>query len=165
MVCVHNLGVLITGRSGIGKSESALELIRRGFFLVADDGITITRGSDNLSAEAPELTRNIIEVKGVGVIDVEDFRRDSVFNRKSIDFAVDLVDFDPEVHLARIEIESTEWTCLGVDVTKYSVPVLDNRETANVIEILAALISNGINPARAGKNLLKKHSSKISGQA
>lgn len=110
LVDVLGSGILITGQSGVGKSEAALELIRRGHRLVADDVVEIKRVSDTrLTGEAPELVRNLMEIRGVGIIDVSVmYGIGAVIRSKSIDMEIHLEMWQPVVFLARAEAAAAD---------------------------------------------------------
>ena len=98
LVDVYGEGVLITGESGIGKSEAALELIKRGHRLVSDDVVEIRKVSDEtLVGSAPDITRHFIELRGIGIIDVKTlFGVEAVKNTQAIDMVINLEDWDKD---------------------------------------------------------------------
>ena len=164
LVQVYGEGVLITGESGIGKSEVALELIKRGHRLVADDAVELRRiGKDDLQGSAPKMIRYLMELRGVGLIDVRRiFGVGSVLPKEKIDLAVDFVRWDESKEYDRLGLEEENITYLGVAVPKITVPVAPARNLAIILEV-AALNNRqkklGHNTAR---EFLKRYDSGIS---
>lgn len=139
MLDIFGQGVLIMGQSGVGKSETALELLERGSHLVADDGVKIRKKRGNrLVAEAPELIKHFMEIRGIGVIDVKAmFGIGSVVDKKEIDMVVKLENWDPEKTYERLGIEREYFTILGVNVPCVTIPVRPGRNMAAVLEVAA----------------------------
>ena len=115
LVDVYGEGVLIMGESGIGKSEAALELIKRGHRLVSDDVVVIKKVSDDtLIGTAPDITRHFIELRGIGIIDVKTlFGVESVKNTQSINLAIMLEEWDKEQEYDRLGLEEQYTEFLG----------------------------------------------------
>lgn len=141
LVDVLGSGILITGQSGVGKSEAALELIRRGHRLVADDVVEIKRVSDTrLTGEAPELVRNLMEIRGVGIIDVSVmYGIGAVIRSKSIDMEIHLEMWQPGKEYDRLGLSDDYTEILGVRVPKLLLPIRPGRNLAVVLE---AAVSN-----------------------
>ena len=141
LVDVLGSGVLITGQSGVGKSEAALELIRRGHRLVADDVVEIRRVSDTrLTGEAPELVRHLMEIRGVGIIDVSVmYGIGAVISSKSIDMQIHLEMWQPGKEYDRLGLHEEYTEILGVRVPKLVMPIRPGR---NVAVVLEAAVSN-----------------------
>lgn len=139
LVNVFGVGVLITGESGVGKSESALELIKRGHQLVADDVVEIKRVSDNrLIGEAPETIRHFMEIRGIGIIDIRQmFGVGSVLTNKAIDMSVHLENWQQDKEYDRLGMEETFTTILDVSVPHLVIPVRPGRNLSIIIEIAA----------------------------
>ncbi|HSO04383.1 MAG TPA: HPr(Ser) kinase/phosphatase [Candidatus Limnocylindrales bacterium] len=129
-------GVLILGRSGIGKSETALELIRRGHRLVADDTVEVRRPSDrDLVGRAPGLVRHFMEIKGIGIVNLRlMFGIGSVKAKSEISLVVSLVPLDPEHDYS---LEPDRMQILGVDLPLVTIPVRPGRNSAVLIETAA----------------------------
>src|SRR5436853_1300994 len=139
MVDVLGIGVLIRGASGIGKSECVLGLIERGYSLVADDvtRITMLEGRE-LMATAPDLTRNHMEVRGIGIIDVAKiFGIGSIRIEKRLDLVVTLEDWDSVKEIERVGIERESYEILGLKVPHVTIPVRPGRDIARLIEVAA----------------------------
>jgi HPr kinase/phosphorylase len=136
LVEVYGLGVLIQGKSGIGKSETALDLLTRGHKLVSDDVVEITRIGDVLEGESPELTRYFMEIRGVGIIDIERlYGVSSVKQSQDIQFVIELENWDTEKYYDRLGFDETFTNFLGIDVPTVKVPMKPGRNTAMIIEV------------------------------
>lgn len=136
---VYGLGVLIMGESGIGKSETAIELIKRGHRLVADDAVEIKRTDiDKLQGSAPDLIKYYVEVRGIGIIDVRrSFGMGAVKPWQDIALVVNFEPWkDGEVY-DRLGLKDNYTNILGVDVTTYTVPVRPGRNLSVIIEVAA----------------------------
>ena len=127
------------GESGIGKSEAALELIKRGHRLVSDDVVEIKRVSDiTLIGTAPNITRHFIELRGIGILDVKNlFGVESVKNTQSIDLVIKLEEWSKEQEYDRLGLEEEYIEFLGNKVVCHNLPVRPGRNLAVVIEIAA----------------------------
>lgn len=136
---IYGLGVLITGDSGIGKSETALELVKRGHRLVADDVVVVKRISENrLIGEAPDTIKDMMEIRGVGIINVElMYGISATIDSKSIDLAVHLEFWDKNKDYDRLGMEQDRQEILGVSVPKLVIPVHPGRNLAIIMESAA----------------------------
>lgn len=139
LVDVYGEGVLIMGESGIGKSEAAIELLRRGHRLISDDVVEIHKVSDDtLIGTSPEITRYFIELRGIGVIDVKNlFGVESVKETQSIDMVIKLEDWDKERNYDRLGIGEEKIEFLGNEVVCYAIPVRPGRNIAIIVETAA----------------------------
>lgn len=139
LVDVYGEGVLIMGESGIGKSEAALELIKRGHRLVSDDAVEIRKISeDTLLGSSPEMTRHLIELRGIGILDVKTiFGVESVKMRQSIDLVVQLVEWDKNTIFDRMGLEDNYTEFLGNKVVCYKIPIRPGRNLAVILESAA----------------------------
>ena len=139
LVEVHGEGVLITGDSGIGKSETALELIKRGHKLVADDAVDIRRiGRDRLIGTAPELIRYYMELRGIGVVDVRHlYGVGAVKPEGDIDLVVSLEVWDDDKAYDRLGLTNETQEILGMTVPSITVPVRPGRNLAVILELAA----------------------------
>ena len=155
LVDVYGVGVLLTGKSGVGKSEAALELIKRGHQLVADDVVDICRISeDRLIGTCPERIRHLMEIRGIGVIDVQAmFGIGAVAFSKSIELIMELTVSDPEENEMpdRIGLEDRFVEILGVSVPCLKIPIKPGRNLAIIVEVACrnfSLKRAGINAAK-----------------
>ena len=139
LVDIYGEGVLITGESGIGKSEVALELIHRGHRLVSDDVVEIKKVSDaTLIGTAPDITRHFIELRGIGIIDAKAlFGVESVKNTQSIDLVIKLEEWDKEQDYDRMGLEEKYIEYLGNKVVCHSIPIRPGRNLAIICESAA----------------------------
>ena len=139
LVDVYGEGVLIMGESGIGKSEAALELIKRGHRLVSDDVVEIHKVSDvSLVGSAPDITRHFIELRGIGIVDVKTlFGVQSVKETSNIDMVIKLEDWNREKEYDRLGLEEQYTEFLGNKVVCHSIPIRPGRNLAVIVESAA----------------------------
>jgi HPr kinase/phosphorylase len=139
LVEVHGEGVLLIGESGIGKSETALELVKRGHRLIADDAVEIKRTSrTTLVGEAPEMIRYYMELRGIGLIDIRHlYGVGAVKPSVRIDMVVNLELWDEEKSYDRLGIETEYIEILGVKVPYMTIPVRPGRNLAVILEVAA----------------------------
>ena len=139
MVDVNGVGVLLTGDSGIGKSETAIELVKRGHRLIADDAVEIKRvSSKTLVGSAPELIKYYIELRGIGVVDVRRiFGMGSVKATEKIDLVINLEPWDAEKLYDRFGLDEEFTEILGINVPSLTIPVKPGRNLAIILEIAA----------------------------
>ena len=139
LVDVYGEGVLITGESGIGKSEAALELIKRGHRLVSDDVVEIRKVSDDtLIGMSPEMTRHFIELRGIGIVDVKTlFGVESVKNTQQIDLVINLEEWDRDKEYDRMGLEEHYVNYLGNNVVCHNIPIRPGRNLAIICESAA----------------------------
>src|SRR5579859_7986650 len=153
MVDILGVGVIIRGESGIGKSESVLALIERGYSLVADDitKVTLVDGREVIGTSA-ELTRNHMEVRGIGIINVAAmFGVKSIRSEKRVDLVITLKLWNEVTDMERLGMEQEYVKILGIDVPHITLPVRPGRDLARLIEVAAfqtKLKSSGYNPAK-----------------
>ena len=139
LVDVYGEGLIITGESGIGKSEAALELIKRGHRLVTDDVVEIRKVSDEtLIGTAPPVTKHFIELRGIGIVDVKTlFGVSSVKETQNIDLVIKLEDWDKDKEYDRLGLEEEYIEYLGNKVVCHSLPVRPGRNLAIICEAAA----------------------------
>lgn len=139
LVDVYGEGVMITGESGIGKSETALELIKRGHRLVTDDVVEIKKVSDEtLVGTAPDITRHFIELRGIGIIDVKAlFGVESVKDTQTINLIIELEEWDKSREYDRLGLEEHYTEYLGNKVVSHSIPIRPGRNLAIIVESAA----------------------------
>ena len=139
LVDVFGEGVLIMGESGIGKSEAALELIKRGHRLVTDDVVEIKKVSDEtLIGTAPDITRHFIELRGIGIIDVKSlFGVESIKETQGIDMVIKLEEWDKDKEYDRLGLEETYTEILGNRVVSHNIPIRPGRNLAVIVETAA----------------------------
>ncbi|MBR4965911.1 MAG: HPr(Ser) kinase/phosphatase [Lachnospiraceae bacterium] len=139
LVDVYGEGLLIVGESGIGKSEAALELIKRGHRLVTDDVVEIRKVSDDtLIGTAPDITKHFIELRGIGIVDVKTlFGVSSVKETQNIDLVIKLADWNKDVEYDRLGLEEEYTEYLGKKVVCHNIPIRPGRNLAIICESAA----------------------------
>ena len=139
LVEVYGEGILLTGDSGIGKSETAIELLKRGHRLIADDAVEIRRVSANsVVGTAPELIRNYIELRGIGIINVAKlFGMGAVKQENEINLVVNIVPWNTQEAYDRLGLEEKYTELLGVKVPMNVIPVTPGRNLAVILEVAA----------------------------
>ena len=167
LVDIYGVGVLITGESGIGKSETALELVKRGHRLVSDDLVEIRRISEEtLVGTAPPMTKHLIELRGIGIIDVKTlFGVSSVRNSQNIDLVIELEEWSKDKKYDRIGLEENYTEYLGNKVVCHRIPIRPGRNLSIICE--AAAVNHrqklmGYNAAaelykRVTENMMRSH--------
>ena len=160
---VYGVGVFLSGKSGVGKSEAALELVKRGHQLVADDVVDICRISDDrLIGTCPEKVRHLMEIRGIGVIDVKAmYGIGAVAFSKSIDLIIELESWDENKAYDRIGLQDNEIEIMGVHVPRQTMPIKPGRNLAIIVEVAArnfSLKRSGYNAARELTALLQDDS-------
>ncbi len=139
LVDVYGEGVLITGESGIGKSEAALELIKRGHRLVTDDVVELRKVSDDtLIGTAPDITKHFIELRGIGIVDVKAlYGASSVKDTQQVDLVIRLEDWDKEKEYDRLGLEENYTEYLGNKIVCHNIPIRPGRNLAVICESAA----------------------------
>lgn len=139
LVEVYGEGMLILGDSGIGKSETAIELVKRGHRLIADDAVEIKRVSDRtLVGSAPDLIKYYIELRGIGIVDVRRlFGMGAVKETEKINLVVNLEPWDPEKLYDRFGLDEETENILGLEIPAVTIPVKPGRNLAIILEIAA----------------------------
>lgn len=135
---VFGVGLMLTGNSGVGKSEVAMELIKRGHRLVADDSVLIKRVENDLIGTAPERIRYFMELRGIGIINVKNmYGAGSVLGEKQVELIMELEPWKRDKEYNRIGGEQNDETILGVKVPKLTIPVSPGRNVAVLTEVAA----------------------------
>ena len=139
LVEVNGEGILILGESGVGKSETALEIVKRGHRLIADDQVEIRKISDTtLVGSAPEVIRHLIEIRGIGILDVKElYGVSSVKPQEQIDFVINLEMWDEKKTYDRLGLTDETTEILGIDIPSITIPVGPGRNLAIIVEAAA----------------------------
>ncbi|MDR4967992.1 MAG: HPr(Ser) kinase/phosphatase, partial [Acholeplasmataceae bacterium] len=139
LVDIHGMGTLITGKSGIGKSETALELIKRGHILISDDRVDIFEAAPGvLIGSAPKILEKFIEVRGIGIVDVVSmFGAGAYRENKKIKLVVELEHWKKAKDYDRLGIETDTIKIFNTDVAKITIPILPRRNIATLVESAA----------------------------
>jgi HPr kinase/phosphorylase len=141
MVEVYGIGVLLTGKSGIGKSETALELIKRGHRLVSDDAVTIRQVGNILECASPEVTRHLLEIRGVGILDITHlYGVGSIKVDQMLDVVVQLEEWEEGKEYDRLGFDEKHVTILDQNIRKMTIPVRTGRNIAMIVEVAAMSI-------------------------
>ncbi|MCH7322852.1 HPr(Ser) kinase/phosphatase [Solibacillus sp. MA9] len=152
LVDVYGIGVLIMGKSGVGKSETALELVKKGHRLVADDSVEIRQEGENmLIGSPPPLLEHLLEIRGIGIIDIMTlFGASAVRPYKRITLIIELENWDPNKFYDRLGLDEEKMRIIDTEVTKLTVPVQPGRNVSVIIEVAAMnyrLKKMGVNAA------------------
>ncbi|MBP1729808.1 MAG: hprK [Deltaproteobacteria bacterium] len=150
---IMGVGILMLGKSGIGKSENALELVMRGHRLVADDVIEVKRMQAlDLIGSAPEMIRNLLEVRGIGVVDIRHlFGVSAVREKARMELVVELLAWDSSMEYERVGLKEEKYRLLGIDLPLVRIPVSPGRNASAIVELAVRnhiLKKEGINTAR-----------------
>ncbi len=158
LVEVYGEGILILGESGVGKSEAAIELVKRGHRLVADDAVEIKKVSDiSLVGSSPEIIRHFIELRGIGIIDVKEiFGIGAVKNTEKIDMVINLETWVDGKQYDRLGLEEEYTDILGIKIPSLLIPVKPGRNLAVIVEIAAMNNRQKRNGYNAAEELNKR---------
>ena len=139
LIEIYGEGVLIVGESGVGKSETAIELVKRGHRLVADDAVEIRRvSSKSLVGSSPDNIRHFLEIRGIGIINVRRlFGMGAVKVTEKIDMVVELEPWDSQKVYDRMGVDNEFTTILGVKVPSLTIPIKPGRNLAVILEVAA----------------------------
>ena len=166
---VYGEGLLLIGESGIGKSEAAVELLKRGHRLIADDAVDIRKMAENtLVGTAPELIRNYVELRGIGIINVAKlFGMGAVRAENNIDLVVNIVPWNTQEVYDRLGLEDQYMDILGVKVPMNTIPITPGRNLAVILEVAA--MNNrqrkmGYNPALEFTQKIDRHFEEVQGK-
>lgn len=139
LVEIKGMGVLLTGASGVGKSETALGLVQRGHRLIADDRVDVFQKDHNtVIGEAPKILKHLMEIRGIGIIDVMNlFGAGAVKNRAEIQLVINLVNWDPKANYDRLGFQENTREICNVDIPQVNIPVKVGRNIEIIIEVAA----------------------------
>ncbi|HET7580447.1 MAG TPA: HPr(Ser) kinase/phosphatase [Bacillales bacterium] len=159
LIEIYGVGVLITGASGVGKSETALELVKRGHRLVADDSVEIRQeGEDYLVGNAPELIQHLLEIRGLGIINVMTlFGARAIRNYKKVTLVVNLELWDANKMYDRIGLDEQAMKIIDTEIPKLTIPVRPGRNLAVIVEVAAM----NYRLKRMGMNAAKQFSDRL----
>jgi len=161
LIDIYGVGVLVTGRSGIGKSEVALDLVERGHRLVADDVVNIEKASDNiLMGYGEKLLQNTLEIRGVGIIDIRKaFGIRATRTRKRVELQIELVDWNQDENYERFGLDSETRPILDVDIPFIKLPIFPGKNITVIAEVIALnhlLKLVGEDPAKALQQKIRR---------
>lgn len=133
---VFGIGVLLRGKSGIGKSETALELIKRGHRLIADDAVIIRKIDNRVKAYCPELTQHLLEIRGIGILDVKHlYGVGSIKIDQFINLVIDLEEWDEKKEYDRLGLDENRADILDIAIPLVTIPVRPGRNISTVVEV------------------------------
>ncbi|MEX0720870.1 MAG: HPr(Ser) kinase/phosphatase [Balneolaceae bacterium] len=153
MVDVYGIGILVAGKSGIGKSEVALDLVERGHRLVADDVVMLTKKNNVLMSSATEMSKHFMEIRGLGIVDVMSmFGIRSIRYQKRLEVVLELTLWDETREVERTGLNSDSLNVLGVDIPLIHLPITPGKNITVIAEVIAMnylLKHYGYDPAKA----------------
>lgn len=162
---VYGVGVLLRGASGIGKSEIALELIKRGHHLIADDSVIVYRREHHLYGRCPEHLKSLLEVRGLGLIDAQRlFGITSVLENAELRYIIDLETFEDVNKLSRLDDSLSYEEIIGLKVPKVSLPVSMGRNLADLVEIAVMTLIDRSSGHNTTKEFLDKYDEAVKGE-
>ena len=161
---IYNIGVLILGESGIGKSECALDLITRGHILVSDDAVLIKKVGMRLEGESPELTHEHLEIRGLGIINIRDlFGVSAVGKCKQIELCIKLKKWGEVENIERIGLDIQQEEIFGVKIPKVVLPVSSGRNLSTLVETAVRVHLLRRQGFDAAQKLIEKHTALVGG--
>jgi len=138
LVDVFGIGILLLGKSGIGKSELALDLVMRGHRLVADDIVELRHATDSIYGSGPDLIKHHMEIRGLGILNIKDlFGIAAVRDDKKVEVVVELVEWAEDEEYDRLGVEEQSYAILGVNIPMIRLPVRPGRNMTSIIEVAA----------------------------
>lgn len=153
MVDVYGIGILIAGKSGIGKSEVALDLVERGHRLVADDVVMLTKKSNVLMSSATEMSKHFMEIRGLGIVDVMSmFGIRAIRYQKRLEVVLELTLWDETGEIERTGLDHDSVNVLGLDIPLIHLPITPGKNITVIAEVIAMnylLKHYGYDPAKA----------------
>ncbi len=164
LIGMYGLGVLILGKSGIGKSECALDLVARGHSLVSDDTVMIKKIGDYLEGFAPDLTYEYLEIRGLGIINIRQlFGVSSVTRQLTIELCIEFKKWNEVVEVERLGLDTREEKILGQKITKFILPVSAGRNLSTLVETAVRVYLLRSAGYDAAQSLIAKHTAIVGG--
>lgn len=160
MMNIYGKGVMITGKSGIGKSELALDLINRGHMLVADDVVDVSRVHNDIICHAPNLLKKMLEIRGLGIVDVTKlFGANTYLNKCELDFVINLVRLEEASNKDRLNPVNETLNVLGLEVPMLVIPITEGKSLSVIVEsavVNQILKSQGVDTNEEFKEAFRK---------
>jgi HPr kinase/phosphorylase len=161
---MFGMGIMLQGKSGVGKSECALDLISRGHRLIVDDAILIKKVGEKLIGSAPELIRGYIEIRGLGIVNIRELFGVSVIGRpKPLELCIEFKRWEDYEEVDRLGLNAGEEVILGTSIPKFTIPVTSGRNMATLVETAVRLHLLRQSGFEAPEGLLEQHSRIIGG--
>ena len=158
LIEVFGIGTILIGESGIGKSECALDLIGRGHRLISDDSVVLRRIGDRLIGAAPDITRDHLEIRGLGIINARELFGVSALGRETnVALCIEFVGDSEESHFDRLGFESGSFSALGIDIHKFVFPVRPGRNLATLSETAVRVFVSNRKAGGAAHELIARH--------
>jgi HPr kinase/phosphorylase len=162
MLGIYGLGLLIQGESGIGKSECALDLITRGHRLISDDVVTIKKFGEILEGSSPDLTKEHLEIRGLGILNISDlFGVSSIGQNKKIDLCIEFRKWDEVTDVDRLGLKMQTEEIFDVKIPKFILPVSSGRNLATLVETAVRVHLSKAAGHNAAQKLIAKHSEQL----
>ncbi len=156
---MYGIGVLILGESGIGKSECALDLITRGHRFISDDAVFIKKIGESLEGSAPEITREHLEIRGLGILNIRDlFGVSAIGKNKTIELLIEFKKWNEMEEIERVGLEIRDEEIFGVKIKKFILPVSVGRNLSTLAETAVRVYLLHISGINAAQKLIEKHS-------
>jgi len=156
---MYGIGVLILGESGIGKSECALDLITRGHRFISDDAIFIKKIGESLEGSAPEITREHLEIRGLGILNIRDLYGVSAIGKnKTIELLIEFKKWREMDEIERVGLEIREEEIFGVKLKKFILPISVGRNLSTLVETAVRVYLMDVSGENAAQKLIEKHS-------
>ncbi|MEZ5346074.1 MAG: HPr(Ser) kinase/phosphatase [Pyrinomonadaceae bacterium] len=163
---MYELGVLITGESGIGKSECALELILKGHRLIADDAVKIIKNGNKLEAESAEITKDLLEIRGLGIINVREvFGENAAGNCRKVDLLIELRRRENEGESDRLGTEMRRVPVMGTEIPAYILHLRPGRSVSALIETAVRIYLLNVSGKRPTREFIRKYNAAVSGNS
>lgn len=162
MIGMYGLGLLILGESGIGKSECALDLITRGHRLISDDVVTIKKIGDILEGSSPELTKEHLEIRGLGIVNVRDlFGVSAIGHNKQINLCIEFRKWEEFKDADRLGLKMQENEIFDINIPKFILPVSSGRNLSTLVETAVRVYLLKISGYDAAQKLIEKHDKNV----
>jgi len=162
---IYGLGILMTGKSGIGKSECALDLIARGHRLISDDAVLIKKIDDKLQGSSPPLTYEHLEIRGLGIVNIRDlFGVSAVGKCKAVELLIEFKKWNDVLEVERLGLNRHEEEILGVKINKFVLPVSAGRNLSTLVETAVRVHLLREAGFDAAQKLIEKHTALVAGK-
>jgi len=163
---LYGVGVLLTGESGLGKSECALDLVSRGHRLVADDAINLKRVGDKIVGEAPDILKEHLEIRGLGIINIRElFSVSAVTDSKEISLCIQFERWEASSEVDRLGVDRKTINLIGVEIPLFVIPVSPGRNLSTLVETAVRVHLLRLQGQDAARNLVEKYDKMMEGKS